>query len=306
MADLDEEIQRAVGDSEGSEESDSEEQRLEDLQARDQQERMRRTQIMRQRTQPLKNQAKEALKQAGKEWAKQKLKQTLTREAIIATSPYWGTALLIIGAICLVLFLVIAVPVIACNSNYYDGLEIAGLKLVIAAIPGDICAALDQDQEIGYGDGGGGAAGGWNYEIDIVLTSAYRPGALTARGTPSAHGRGEAFDVALRNPTVPKFGTDPRIDALVEIGKSLGFVEPTGNTINEYSNPAENATGGHVHIEFNSGQCPGPAVTNPPSDLVSLVGKVPIDGASRPEVRACLEPFVLQFFELAGASDLTP
>jgi hypothetical protein len=87
--------------------------------------------------------------------------------------------------------------------------------------------------------------------IDIEITDAYRPGGTTAGGAISAHSRGEAVDIALRNPTVKLHGSDPRISDLVAIAQSVGFVPPAGDTLDEYHNPAPNATAGHVHVEFN-------------------------------------------------------
>lgn len=87
--------------------------------------------------------------------------------------------------------------------------------------------------------------------ISITITSAFRSGGTTAGGGVSAHSRGEAVDIALRDPTVPVHGNDPRIQQLLSIARAAGFNPPQGDTLDEYSNPAENATGGHVHIEFN-------------------------------------------------------
>ena len=109
--------------------------------------------------------------------------------------------------------------------------------------------------------------------LTITITGAYRT-EMTASGTPSAHSRGEAVDVALRAPPIPwdqnthslpaGFAGDSRIAQLVQIGKSVGFVPPTGDTLDEYNNPAPNATGGHVHVEFNrtsaGSYCDGTAV----------------------------------------------
>jgi biotin carboxyl carrier protein len=87
--------------------------------------------------------------------------------------------------------------------------------------------------------------------IDIEITDAYRPGGTTAGGGVSAHSRGEAADISLRNPKVPVHGNDPRISDLIAIAQSVGFVPPQGDTLDEYHNPAPNASAGHVHVEFN-------------------------------------------------------
>ncbi|MBX4187423.1 MAG: hypothetical protein KW802_04220 [Candidatus Doudnabacteria bacterium] len=95
--------------------------------------------------------------------------------------------------------------------------------------------------------------------LDITITSAYRGNGTTAEGGASAHGRGEAVDIALRNPTVPwnqathslpAGFSDPRIGRLVAIGQKY-FFKPAGDTLDEYHFPAKNATGGHVHVEYN-------------------------------------------------------
>ncbi len=87
--------------------------------------------------------------------------------------------------------------------------------------------------------------------IQWEITSAYRTDETTASGGVSAHGRGEAADLSLRNPAVPIRSSDPRILRLVEIAESVGFVQPAGDTLNEYARPARNATGGHIHVEYN-------------------------------------------------------
>jgi hypothetical protein len=87
--------------------------------------------------------------------------------------------------------------------------------------------------------------------IDWVITDAFRTGGQTAGGGVSAHSRGEAVDIALRDPTVDLGSNDPRINQLLAIARNAGFVGPSGDTLDEYRNPAPNATAGHVHVEFN-------------------------------------------------------
>ena len=90
-----------------------------------------------------------------------------------------------------------------------------------------------------------------NPPIEWEITDSYRPGDFTANGTPSAHGRGEAVDLALRNPNEPLRSTNSRIARLIAIARSAGFVPPPGDALDEYKNPAPDATGGHIHLEFN-------------------------------------------------------
>ena len=106
------------------------------------------------------------------------------------------------------------------------------------------------------------------YGLNIVLTSAFRRGATTSTG-PSAHGRGEAVDIALVNPPPKPWGTAPLgqtmnrfnvirqkdIQTLIEIGEDLGFTPIAGDTLDEYNFPTDKASGPHVHIEYNSGFC---------------------------------------------------
>jgi hypothetical protein len=92
--------------------------------------------------------------------------------------------------------------------------------------------------------------------LNIVLTSAYRPGAVTFQGKPSGHGKGEAFDVGLRpaasfSPNPP----DRRIDRLIAIAFEVGFKPPEGDTVDEYNFPSSETLGPHVHMEFNAGYC---------------------------------------------------
>lgn len=98
MASLDEELQQ---------QAEEERQRREEFEARQQQDRQQNPPVNQ-----IKNVAGDQLKQAGKKVAKQAIKK-----AIIATWPYWGSALLILAGIALVLFVVIAVPVAVCNSS---------------------------------------------------------------------------------------------------------------------------------------------------------------------------------------------
>jgi hypothetical protein len=95
--------------------------------------------------------------------------------------------------------------------------------------------------------------------LEITITSAYRGEGLTDTGGTSAHGRGEAVDIALRSPTIPWNQTthslpsgfsDPRIGKLMAIGQKY-FPSPQGDALDEYHKPAGNATGGHMHVEFN-------------------------------------------------------
>ena len=137
-----------------------------------------------------------------------------------------------------------------------------------------------------------------------MLTSAYRPGAVVDEDPrkQSAHSRGEAFDIALINPAVGFRPNPPdsRIETVVSLAEGMGFVEPRGNVVDEYNNPSKGTRGPHIHVEFNAGHCPGPPQTAAPNDLVDLTGLVPMSGASPPQVRACLKPYVLQLFQLTG------
>jgi|GEM_PF-6875356 len=89
--------------------------------------------------------------------------------------------------------------------------------------------------------------------IQMEITDAYRHNARTSRGGLSAHARGEAVDIAIR-PTrdwIADRDFANKIDAVVVIARAQGFDPPPGDTKDEYRDPDENATGGHIHIEFN-------------------------------------------------------
>lgn len=88
---------------------------------------------------------------------------------------------------------------------------------------------------------------GLNWEI----TSAFRPGAVTSEGKPSAHSRGEAVDIVLRPAPAKPWSANQKIKDLVALAKSLGFEPPNGDTLDEYNKPTEYATAAHIHIEFN-------------------------------------------------------
>jgi hypothetical protein len=255
------------------------------------------------------NIAKEAAKEKVKQLSKKAVKQVGrkiaaragSRAAIAATSEFWVPALVIVLVILLVLglvFFVITSLVAACNQEGFSGILVRGLSSIGSTIglTDDICGPL----VFKGGDFGGGGAGG-SFDIELVLTSAYRPGAITSKGLPSAHGRGEAIDVALRNPRVGFGSSDPRIASVVRIAEGLGFTPPAGDVIDEYNNPA-GAEGPHIHIEFNDGFCSGAPAPSPPTDLKSLVGLVPIEGASDPRVRTCMLNSVLLLFEQVSGS----
>ena len=201
-------------------------------------------------------------------------------------------SLLIAIPIMLVMFIYSA----TCGNSWIS----FGTKVVNIASLGlveDFCAAFGSS---GGRSGGGGATGSYS-GLDITITSAYRPGSVVQpSGVPSAHGRGEAVDIALRNPTVPVHGTDPRIAQLIQIAQSAGFTGQAGDTVDEYANPTcegQTSCGGHVHVEFNlipNGHgrsfCDnGPPVANPPIDLVPIPSNIPVAaGTSDRRVRSCL------------------
>lgn len=165
---------------------------------------------------------------------------------------------------------------------------------------------------VDFGGGrSGGAGGGASFaQLDIVVTSAYRSGSRTNEGKLSAHGRGEAIDIALRNPTVPIRGSDPRIAQLVAIAKASGFAPLPGDTLDEYANPTcegDSTCGGHVHVEFNlkpdlrTTFCDDTVVKDPPTDLVPIPSSIPVQGASDPRIRPCMLSPISAIFDAAQA-----
>ncbi|MBX4191621.1 MAG: hypothetical protein KW804_02380 [Candidatus Doudnabacteria bacterium] len=196
----------------------------------------------------------------------------------------------------------------ASSTGYY---ALKAAHIVSLGLIQDVCGTATQPSFAGGRSGGAGATGTFG-EIDIVLSGAYRPGAIVFNTNRlSAHGRGEAFDVALRNPRVPfrPNPPDPRINQLISIGKSL--VGSKGDVIDEYNNPkcdpGAQTCAGHIHVEFNSGQCDGTGqpLVGPPTDLVDLNGLVPIGGATTPKVRQCMLSVVLGMFEMAGQTKIS-
>lgn len=130
MADLDEELQQR---------QEIEQERAENFSAAQQQDQLQRQQAEAEQEQQeeqqnnspvnqLKNVAKDQVKQAGKKIAKKAIQET-----IVATAPYWGTALLILAGIALILFVVIAVPVAVCNSSVSDSGSISGAAATAGA-----------------------------------------------------------------------------------------------------------------------------------------------------------------------------
>lgn len=207
----------------------------------------------------------------------------------------------VVGVVIIFVFIVI-VPVAVCNvgpAGWGFGKIGSTLAHWAGIIPIDICSKLSINSNT---QSSGGSVG----KLDIVLTSAYRPGETTATGGLSAHGRGEAVDIALRNPTVAIHGQDPRIDQLVQLGQNMGFVPLAGDTLDEYANPALNATGGHVHVEFNvkdgTTYCDNTPVRIPPVDLVAIPVSIPMSGVSSPRLRPCMLTAVEALFSAAAAA----
>jgi hypothetical protein len=113
--------------------------------------------------------------------------------------------------------------------------------------------------------------------INFQITSAYRPGAYVAGSNPprlSSHSRGEAVDVqivppgSLQDPVVRRRWMNDddfqkKINTLVGLFESEGFRPAPGDTLDEYNHPTEGATGGHIHVEYNSPVNGNSYCTNP-------------------------------------------
>src|SRR3989344_9102831 len=276
MADLDEEL---LGQEE------EEENRRQALEEQNQQQRLAQQQ---QRGSPtdrirgaLENQAKQAANKAVKKVAKK-----AAARVIMATSPYWGPVLLIILVIAALIGFVVIIPPALCNSGGLTQLttQVVGSLATFS----DFCAPFKLKGGL---SGGGGATG--STPLDITITSGYRPGSIVVgTGRLSAHSRGEAVDIALRNPAVTTGSTDPRISQLVQIARAAGFTPAAGFTLDEYTTPTEGASAGHIHVEFNL-QSDGKTYCD--NTLV------PIDpGTSDPRVRPCMLNLVESIFYSAG------
>jgi len=251
------------------------------------------------------NLAKKLIKDAAEEEAV--AAATAAGSAIVASAPIWGPIVGILAAVLLILGLgvfVIISMASACNADGVTGFaaRLGSWGAGVLGISTDVCKDLSFQ---GGQSGGAGASGAFD-KLTIVITSAYRPGSIVAgTNTLSAHSRGEAVDIALRNPTVPIRGSDPRIAQLVQIAKSAGFVPAAGDTLDEYTNPTEGASGGHVHIEFNTKPdgttyCDGTKVKNPPTDLVAIPSWIPVEGAQDARLRPCMLDKVENIFISAG------
>jgi len=219
--------------------------------------------------------------------------------------PVWkkGGTMLVDLAL-LLLIMIIPVILYAAMCGNWWGRSATWLASAVGVMP-DYCN-IGTGSPTNVGSSGGAGGGGTWGSMDITITSATRLGDKTAQGTPSAHGRGEAVDIALLNPTVPIHGSDPRIAQLVALGKSVGFVPSAGDTLDEYANPAANATGGHVHVEFNlrpdgSTYCDGSKIPNSgPADLVRIPASIPVSGGtSDPRVRPCMLTAITNIFKAA-------
>lgn len=245
-----------------------------------------------------KNYAKNVIKTAAKEEAA--AAASAAGSAIVSSAPVWGPILGILLLLAALVFVVIISVVSLCGQTGTSGSLIRNILKIgsYVGISQDYCSAFQ-----GGRSGGAGASG--TVKLDIVLTSAYRPGAVVkGTGKPSAHGRGEAVDIALINPSVPEHSSDLRIAQLVSLAKSLGFVPPPGDTLDEYTTPTEGATGGHVHIEFNlkadgTSYCDG-TVPNIPGDLVDIPSWIPKSGSSVWKLRPCMLDKVEALFNQAG------
>lgn len=229
--------------------------------------------------------------------------------AATASAPIWGGILAIIAVIGLIMafvFVVLMVMIVKCNEDSWSGTGARAASTVaswVGVIPEDVCEQLAFE---GGSSGGGGASGSWT-DTSIVITSAYRPGAVVA-GTNrlSAHGRGEGVDIALRNPNYS--ANDPRLAQILQIARSVGFTPPAGDALDEYTNPTEGATGGHIHLEFNTNSsnvtyCDNTPVKNPPTDLLSIPASLPVSGASDPRLRPCMLDAVNRLFQAVQSNN---
>ena len=224
------------------------------------------------------------------------------------TMSLWQRIVLVISNIVVLIipmvFIAIVVPTV-CLTGQVTRLALQAMPFfgtAITAISGDYCPdtgiqGVPLSPQAPFG------------ALDITITSAYRFGSIVkGTGKLSAHSRGEAVDIALRNPTVPEFSTDPRIAQLVQIALGLGFKPLVGDTLDEYTKPTEGASGGHIHVEFNlksdgTTYCDGTKPSNTgPTDMVSLIGVVPVDtvSTSSPLVRPCMLDAVTDIFSAAG------
>lgn len=264
MADqsLDEELQERI---------EEEERRKQAFAAHQQQERMQRQSNNASQVQNVRSTIQKVQKWS--KWAKWLM---WTGELLVATFPIWGPLLLV---------LFIAGSFIGgCNAS--TTFRIASLGACDPFI-------------VGAGGTGGGAGGGASFSVDIILTSAYRPGP-----TSTADSRGETVDIALRNPIDPIGSTDPRISQVVQLAQAAGFTAPAGYIQNEYANPSPGATGGHIHVQFNlkpdgTTYCDGTKVSNPPADLVNIPASIPMSGVSNARLRPCMLSAVEAIFNSA-------
>lgn len=281
-------------DEELLEQQSIEQEQAENFAAAQQQERMQRIQQEQLRQQQQRSTANRAQKvgetaQKAQKWIKRYEKTGVVLEFLAASFPVWGP---ILGVLVAAMFVII-VLIAGCNQTGLTGVGVRVISKIGGVFSADICKNLTFNGGASGGAGASGTAG----PMDIVITSAFRPGAIVA-GTSrlSAHGRGEAIDIALRNPTVPKFSTDSRIAELVQIVKSAGFTPLAGDTLDEYTTSLEGTTGGHIHIEFNTQPngrtyCDDTVVKNPPTDLVSIPASIPVDRGSTSDAR--LRPCML-------------
>lgn len=291
---FDEEIEEAVGDDD--------EQRREELEA------WRQQQIIEQR-QNQQASVQNTLKQQATQQIKQQIKKRVMMvvlEFLASTSPVWGP---IVGVLLLVVMLigfVVFLPTAAlCGKSMATDVALASIPFnlgpAIQSIRGYACPT-------GTDSTGGSLSGSPETDdLDIILTSAYRP-----ESNGSAHQRGEAVDIALR--VQPTSNNDPRIAQLVALAESFGFKPPVGDTIDEWNRPQENTSAGHVHIEYNlkirgnlsgGSYCDnsGPVLV-PPTDLVDIPASIPRRDVSGPraKVRACLLDEVIAIFEAAQST----
>ncbi len=251
------------------------------------------------RLQSLKDNVKSELQQAAKQELKVAAKEAaeaVTEEVVVATAPYWGTAVAVVILIIVVVIFAIVAVVGVCNQDGWAG-KIARWSSTIASVVGlssDVCkfvlidvtqidmpapttvtsgaptdlVPLSYEPRIVVGGGTGDPrvrecmltaltklvtlTSSQQPPISWVVTSAYRAGAITVSGGLSAHGFGEAVDIVLQPPgslTDPVF--QQKIRDFIGLAYVARFMPPAGDVIDEYNNPTEATTGGHIHIEFN-------------------------------------------------------
>lgn len=125
--------------------------------------------------------------------------------------------------------------------------------------------------------------------VPYKITSTYRPGAVTAAGNPSRHGRKLAVDFAAPRPSIDSEGladifrafipVEHRLNELIYAGPQVTYNIKAGRRVGKYAQAIHH---NHVHVAVDPGLIV--AIVKPVIIVASVVAPAPDDTDGREEM----------------------